>query len=981
MSQLNEGHSTCPTCGYAEDTQIADAMHMEPSSILCDRYIVGKVLGFGGFGVTYIGWDAVLEQKVAIKEYLPGEFSTRIPGQTQITVFTGDKAEQFKDGLVKFIEEAQRLAKFHQEDGVVRIFDSFEANNTAYIVMEYLQGETLSEYLKREKVMPVDDAISLLMPVIRSLESINAQGIIHRDIAPDNIFLTDDGRVKLIDFGAARFATTSYSRSLTVIIKPGYSPEEQYRSRGDQGGYTDVYAIAATLYRMVTGVTPPDALERRAYFENKKRDILKSPGRLAKDLTENQEIAILNALNVRISDRTQDMAALAKELTTVEPEKVKRLHGKIIKIDVLRWPLWAKVGTPVAMIAVVVLSTLFAFGFIGHSAGLREDIVIQPGMTRVPSIINDDVYQAEHRLSVATLLFIVSGRSYSDIVPSNLVLTQNISAGSVVIHNTIIEVTISAEQQEIVAGVVPDVQFMTETEASQLVSDAGLAIETSHEYSDTVAYGLVISQNPVAGTVMETAGIVSVIISKGSPSFEMPDVAGMDENDARNMLIESGLSISVSYESDDSVPEGTVLRQGIAPGTPVNRGDVITIVVSSGMELIQVVDVTGAADTTPIPTPTPEVTPIPTPEPMPQATPIPVPTPEATPTPIPLPTPSPVPTPVPEPGRPQGQGTAADPFLIATPENLTWIHENRQTQYWHTHRHFLLIADIIAPTNLIIGATGDSGSNSFGGTFDGGGHTITLSISPSSRTAPSGLFALIDPGGVIRNLTVTGFVHGRSSVGGIAGSNRGEIENATSHANITGSSNAVGGLAGVNEGVVYSSRATGNVTGVNTVGGLIGSNIRGTVNNSYATGNVVGSGRYIGGLIGHNTGTVSNGRASGSVTGSGNYVDNLVGRSTGTVNDVAFVRVQLPAPVLRVEGNTLQWDWNRPSNMRSSIIHIQAQVGTEWVDVGMSHIDWVSRLGEHLQSGRTYAFRIIGTCTFSEFIDSEPSNIVMWTIP
>ena len=284
MELFGDEFEICPHCGYIVGTHAEEAIHMEPGTILHDRYIIGKILGYGGFGITYIGWDGKLEQKVAIKEYLPGEFSTRMPGQSQVTVFNGEKSEQFHDGLKKFIDEAKRLAKFQNEPGIVKIFDSFEENETAYIIMEYLDGETLTDYLKREKTIPEDQAVNMLMPVMNSLQTVHAEGLLHRDIAPDNIFLTKTGEVKLIDFGASRYATTSHSRSLTVIIKPGFSPEEQYRSRGDQGPYTDVYALAATLYKMITGKTPPDAMERRAKYENQNKDILEEPHKLNKDM-------------------------------------------------------------------------------------------------------------------------------------------------------------------------------------------------------------------------------------------------------------------------------------------------------------------------------------------------------------------------------------------------------------------------------------------------------------------------------------------------------------------------------------------------------------------------------------------------------------------------------------------------------------------------------------------------------------------------
>jgi serine/threonine protein kinase len=204
MELFGDEFEICPHCGYVVGTHAEEAIHIEPGTLLYDRYIVGKVLGYGGFGVTYLGWDGKLEQKVAIKEYLPGEFSTRMPGQSQVTVFNGEKNEQFHDGLKKFVEEAKHLAKFQNEQGIVKIFDSFEENDTAYIIMEYLDGETLTDYLRREKTIPEDVAVAILMPVMESLQAVHDAGLLHRDIAPDNIFLTKSGEVKLIDFGASR---------------------------------------------------------------------------------------------------------------------------------------------------------------------------------------------------------------------------------------------------------------------------------------------------------------------------------------------------------------------------------------------------------------------------------------------------------------------------------------------------------------------------------------------------------------------------------------------------------------------------------------------------------------------------------------------------------------------------------------------------------------------------------------------------------
>ena len=168
MEIYQDNTNVCPYCGYVEGTQPENTLHIEPGSILNNRYIIGKVLGYGGFGVTYIAWDSLLEQKVAIKEFLPSEFATRMLGRMEITIFSGDKEKQFMEGLVKFVEEAKKLAKFNNVPGIIKIFDCIEENNTAYIIMELLEGETLAEKLEKEEKMCADKAISMLLPVMES---------------------------------------------------------------------------------------------------------------------------------------------------------------------------------------------------------------------------------------------------------------------------------------------------------------------------------------------------------------------------------------------------------------------------------------------------------------------------------------------------------------------------------------------------------------------------------------------------------------------------------------------------------------------------------------------------------------------------------------------------------------------------------------------------------------------------------------------
>ena len=541
MTEYPSEYGVCPHCGYEPGTPAESALHMQPGSILAGRYLIGRVIGYGGFGVTYIGWDDTLRQRVAIKEYLPSEFATRAVGQTQVTVFSGNKAQQFADGMAKFIDEAKRLVKFQNEPGIVRVYDSFEANNTAYIVMEYLDGETLTAYLDREGKVPVEQAIKMLTPVIRSLEAVHKVGIIHRDIAPDNIMLTKDGHVKLIDFGAARYATTSHSRSLTVIIKPGYSPEEQYRSRGDQGPHTDVYALAAVLYRMVTGITPPDALERRAFYENKKKDILIPVSKNCK-IEKSKENAILNAMNVRIEDRTKTAEDFLKELTSTTP--VKRLAGKIKAIDLMKWPLWAKIIIPVGGAAAVVLIALLLTGRIGFTNDLITSFTMGADMTRVPSVINCSVGVAQDDLDAQELTSVISGRETSDTIPANMVLRQGIDAGEVVPKGSSVELYVSAAAEPVVEdGTMPDVSFYTAAEAQAMLEQLGAIVTVEEEYSSDVADGLVIRASVGYGEPLAEGDAVTLYVSLG------PDPAAAEDPDGDRTNTPSTTSVTLNRSS------------------------------------------------------------------------------------------------------------------------------------------------------------------------------------------------------------------------------------------------------------------------------------------------------------------------------------------------------------------------------------------------------------------------------------------------
>ena len=282
-------------------------------TVLAGQYVITGVLGQGGFGITYQAQDHKRNIKVAIKEFFPDSMATRSQGQTTVMPFTGDRGDNFEYGKQCFLQEAETLAQFIGNENIVRIYSYFEEYGTAYFVMDYIEGESLEDYIKEKGgKLSFEEASEILLPVMDALGVVHEKGIVHRDVAPDNIYLTKDGKVKLLDFGAARQSLGDKSQSLDVVLKHGFAPKEQYTRRGRQGPYTDVYAFGATFYFALTGKRPPDSLERLD------EDEIVLPSTLGVKIPKNAEEALMTALNVRSEDRYQSMSAFKNAFAGIQ---------------------------------------------------------------------------------------------------------------------------------------------------------------------------------------------------------------------------------------------------------------------------------------------------------------------------------------------------------------------------------------------------------------------------------------------------------------------------------------------------------------------------------------------------------------------------------------------------------------------------------------------------------------------------------------
>lgn len=590
MEEFESG-DVCPYCGYQIGTPVKEAYYLTPGTILHGQYQVGRVLGYGGFGITYLGWDLQLGRKIAVKEYLPSDCATRVMGATKVEVYQGELADQYQDGLKRFIEEAKKLAKFSEVSEIVDIYDCFMENKTGYIVMEFLNGTTVKDMLKRGKGFTYTTAVDIIKVILRGLIPVHKVGIIHRDIAPDNIFILKDNTIKLTDFGAARYATT-HSRSLSVVLKPGYAPEEQYRSRGEQGPWTDVYAAGATLYRMLTGRRPQDSIERL------RQDLVKSPRELGIDIPESLDHAVMNAINVRKEDRFQSAEEF---LQALESDSVKRIKATPVKKKNSR-PKWLIPVAAVILVAGLGIGAMcwYRMGIsqawlTGTQTKLAEDESYMADMTGM------SYEEAEAAMQEYGYQLVIAGKNYSTTVAYNRILSQTPKAGAVVKKGAQVQLVMSGGKQEVT---MPEVESLEEQQAIELLEGQGLIVadNITYDYNDYMQKGRVYAQSVPSGEKLTPGEKIEISVSLGKLEEEtailtVPDLVGKTKEEADQMLValknEQGYTYAygaISRENSTTVPKDEIISQSLAAGTEVRTSEAISLVISDGPKKVEVPD-------------------------------------------------------------------------------------------------------------------------------------------------------------------------------------------------------------------------------------------------------------------------------------------------------------------------------------------------------------------------------------------------------
>lgn len=324
-----ESEGICGYCGYDPNQEVSSRVLEEGTLLQNGRYQLGAVIGAGGFGITYAGWDYTLSQPVAVKEYFLQNICEReISKSDEVTVMPEHEG-LFVVGMQRFSREARVLGTLQSIRNVVAVLDWFEDNHTAYIVMEYVRGITLEKYVQDHKVEP-QKLIAMIRELIDSLVQVHAQGIIHRDISPTNIMIQDDGTLKLIDFGAAvSEERRSMGKDQTVIYNRRFAPLEQYDENGKQGPWTDVYALSATLYYLVSGELPAESVARKG------KDSLKPLSEQKHHLKRWQKKAIMDGLVLQPDKRIQSMEVYRSVMYRLRmPDEVIQRRKFMIKAGI-----------------------------------------------------------------------------------------------------------------------------------------------------------------------------------------------------------------------------------------------------------------------------------------------------------------------------------------------------------------------------------------------------------------------------------------------------------------------------------------------------------------------------------------------------------------------------------------------------------------------------------------------------------------------
>lgn len=599
MTQIREEKlHICPNCRKSLTAQPVSDRYLKPGTVLQNKFIVGYPIGSGGFGNTYIGWNRLLLRKVAVKEFFPEQYIQRTGDNVTVSLVTENLKPRFKRGLQQFLEEARNVASLQDIKGVVEISNFFEENGTGYIIMEYLDGMDVKTILQNSGgKKDYDWCRRVILTLLHTLRQIHKREVLHRDIAPDNLFVTDEGVIKLIDFGAARHSDVLADMKSEVVLKAGYAPIEQYSRGAPQGPYTDLYAVAALFYRMMTGQKPIPAKERLEH------DTLITPSEMGVTLPEQAEMAIMVCLNIQPQYRLQSADEFMEALDgrnfvpVYEPEWIlpkpkEKKHFSDI-------PVWGRAGILFAVICLIVGIGLGGAALIrGSMAGDNQEFFSGSGqiLADLRGKTLEDAKHELHKIGMDNCSVVYE----LDTQPEGTVLRQQPEAGTISADD-LMEITLyvsggdhqytledfSGKSIEEIRNYFARYNFEIEENTypgalmTPVESEAGGEftpkigrIDLVREYSDDCAAGICYGQSLMPGQLCDGSEQLTFTISCGKLSdyeIVIPDFTSKEKKEAEKLLEEAGLSsyLELQFEEspyDGETKVGAVTAQSLMPG-------------------------------------------------------------------------------------------------------------------------------------------------------------------------------------------------------------------------------------------------------------------------------------------------------------------------------------------------------------------------------------------------------------------------------
>ena len=374
---------------------------LKPGVILKERYKIEEVIGAGGFGITYRAWDPLLQSYVAIKEYYPSGIATRSADSSKVCVPVGQEQREYHRGRIRFLKEAQDVARFQSEPNIVSIYDYLEENDTAYMVMEYLHGCTLKQYIREHGGrLDTDHILHICLSVLDALAVVHKAGMIHRDISPENIFICEDLTVKLIDFGAAKQVYLDGEQTMSVVLKPGYAPPEQYAKKDKQGPWTDIYALGATLYFAATGEKPEESFGRAL------EDTIKPVCEVNPEIPHAMSQVIMRAMSVKIEDRYQMVETMREALLAGEGQNAQMEPYVIPASRISKRDLPKKrgflIGVALCIVIMLVVTGIWMSGRVAKKAGTATATEMNAASTEAQTATMADAQTATDAEQAAT---------------------------------------------------------------------------------------------------------------------------------------------------------------------------------------------------------------------------------------------------------------------------------------------------------------------------------------------------------------------------------------------------------------------------------------------------------------------------------------------------------------------------------------------------------------------------------------------------